>query len=297
MSQDKFKDLSFDAVIPSHLLLNRNLEPNAKILYAFIRNLTKKEGYCYASNSYLAELMDVDIRSVQIWLVSLKQQGYIEVEQDVQRRIYLTDSFLKKCLGDEKIFTPPCKNLHPPHEKIFTHNEDSVIEENNNNSKMVASVGAANTAGVLNRSSKDLREELVRSKKLSDEQVEEALAAYSKHTEVIRTKNNPVGYLIWGVPNGKFRTNSIQPIHFPAARPQTPPNTAPAINPFEVIKASYPEIAGRFIYGRNYFEFINGPAALSDIIYVGDYGALDRIINGLRKMGVYRGDLACLLAA
>ena len=51
---EKFKDLHFDGVTPSDLLLNPDIESSAKVFYAIVRNLTKVVGYCYAKNKYLA---------------------------------------------------------------------------------------------------------------------------------------------------------------------------------------------------------------------------------------------------
>lgn len=105
----KFQELAFDVVLPAHLLVNEYIEPNAKLLYGFIRNLTRLEGYCFAKNEYLADLMSCDERSIRRWLETLENEGYIERyhEPDVfnpPRRIRIFE--FKKPLQKDKIVPP-----------------------------------------------------------------------------------------------------------------------------------------------------------------------------------------------
>lgn len=50
--------IGYYAVIPSTILFNENLKANEKLLYAVITILSNKEGYCFASNAYLANLFN-----------------------------------------------------------------------------------------------------------------------------------------------------------------------------------------------------------------------------------------------
>ncbi len=85
------------AVIPADVRYCKDLESNAKLLYGEITALCNKEGYCWASNKYFAELYDVEIRTVQRWLKSLSDNKFIFIsnEQDENkqsiRKIYLKD--------------------------------------------------------------------------------------------------------------------------------------------------------------------------------------------------------------
>jgi len=47
------------AVIPSEILLDKSLSSTQKLLIALISNLTNEKGYCYASNKYLAECLNL----------------------------------------------------------------------------------------------------------------------------------------------------------------------------------------------------------------------------------------------
>jgi DNA-binding PadR family transcriptional regulator len=111
-------DLNFDAVIPSHLLLNKKINPMARLFYAVIRNLSNKFGYCFASNIYLSEMMGVNERTIRRWLKNLSNEGYIEVELEglSDRKIYLSDEF-KESLRRTSLSKTPDKNAR--------HNEDS----------------------------------------------------------------------------------------------------------------------------------------------------------------------------
>jgi len=89
----------FYAIIPASVRYDKSLCPNAKLLYGEITALTEKEGYCYASNNYLANLYGVNRSSITHWINMLIQAGYItqEFEYDddhiriIERKIYLTN--------------------------------------------------------------------------------------------------------------------------------------------------------------------------------------------------------------
>lgn len=63
--------------IPSKVLHNKNLKPNSKILYGEIARLSQKGGYCYASNKYLGELLNIKEKSVSRLLKELKESGLV----------------------------------------------------------------------------------------------------------------------------------------------------------------------------------------------------------------------------
>lgn len=128
----KFQDLAFDAVIPSAILFNENLEPSAIKLYAFVRGLTKTHGYCYATNGYLAECMNCDESTIKRLLNSLLQESFIEIETNKdgihwQRGIFLGGG-LKESLRRLKNEPPPAQNQAPPSSKM-SHNKRYIKED------------------------------------------------------------------------------------------------------------------------------------------------------------------------
>lgn len=58
---------TFYAVIPAHVRY-ANISAHAKLLYGELTALTEKEGFCWASNGYLAKLYDAGSRSVSRWV-------------------------------------------------------------------------------------------------------------------------------------------------------------------------------------------------------------------------------------
>lgn len=91
---------SFYAIIPATVRYDKDLNPNAKLLYGEITALCKREGYCWASNSYFAELYGVSKVTISRWVKNLIDKGYIvsdikykEGSKEIkERRLYLNDT-------------------------------------------------------------------------------------------------------------------------------------------------------------------------------------------------------------
>ena len=90
--------VGYYSVIPATVLYNKELKANEKLLYAIITSLACKEGYCFASNKYLAEKLDVNPKTISSWISDLKNKNFIVVElirnennQIIQRKIYIND--------------------------------------------------------------------------------------------------------------------------------------------------------------------------------------------------------------
>ena len=93
---------NYYAIIPATVRYDKDLTDKAKLLYGEITCLCNKEGYCFATNNYFANLYNCTPRAIQFTISKLQEKGYIRiiVENNYQRKIYLTDA-----LGYEKIFT------------------------------------------------------------------------------------------------------------------------------------------------------------------------------------------------
>lgn len=72
---------NYYAVIPAHVRYS-NVTPAAKLLYGEITALTSKEGFCWASNQYFADLYDVNINTISLWISQLKDAGFIKTFVD-----------------------------------------------------------------------------------------------------------------------------------------------------------------------------------------------------------------------
>lgn len=64
--------------IPSKVVRNKNVKFSSKVLYGEIARLSKKDGYCYASNKYLGELLGVHEKSISRLLQELKKENLIK---------------------------------------------------------------------------------------------------------------------------------------------------------------------------------------------------------------------------
>lgn len=80
--------------VPMIVLLDNDISSTSKLLMGLITTLTMKEGFCYASNKYLSNLLKVSRRTITSCISSLKRKNYIKVENDPSmRKIYLANFF------------------------------------------------------------------------------------------------------------------------------------------------------------------------------------------------------------
>ena len=96
---DEENKIGYYAIIPATVLFNEDLKANEKLLYAIITVLSNKEGYCFASNKYLANLLKAQPHTISKWVSHLKEKGFVcldiiknEKGEIIQRRIYPNDT-------------------------------------------------------------------------------------------------------------------------------------------------------------------------------------------------------------
>ena len=135
MKENK-ESIGYYSVIPATVLYNKELKANEKLLYAIITSLACKEGYCFASNKYLAEKFDVNPKTISSWISDLKNKNFIVVElirnennQIVQRKIYINDVPYPLNNG----YQYQSKNGQAIHQKV----EDNNIKNNTRNNNKV----------------------------------------------------------------------------------------------------------------------------------------------------------------
>jgi len=73
---------SFYAILPATVRYDKELSSSEKIFYCEITAMSKKEGYCWASNNYFAELYGVSTSTVSSWCSSLKEKGHVVIEYE-----------------------------------------------------------------------------------------------------------------------------------------------------------------------------------------------------------------------
>ena len=94
-------------VIPSKLYFEGKKNKDIQGLYALVSSLTKKEGYCYASNQRLADVIGVSNPTVRRWLKELQGMNYIRCDYDEKlknsdkRKIYINGEWGVSSNNDE----------------------------------------------------------------------------------------------------------------------------------------------------------------------------------------------------
>lgn len=69
---------NYYAIIPANVRYNNSIQQGAKLLYGEITALSNKTGCCWASDQYFMDLYEISRATVQRWLKSLDDNGYIE---------------------------------------------------------------------------------------------------------------------------------------------------------------------------------------------------------------------------
>ena len=68
---------NFYAVITAPILYSKELNARQKLLFAVITNMSNQKGYCFASNSHLAEITQTSTRTIQRDLEALEKLGFL----------------------------------------------------------------------------------------------------------------------------------------------------------------------------------------------------------------------------
>lgn len=103
--------------IPAEVLLNEELSDKEKIILAIILYLSEETKSCFASNKYIANIVNVTHERVSKIISSLKDKGYVSVKLK-----YKTDS--KEI--EERQIIPIVENINRYSQKV-----QEGIEENN----------------------------------------------------------------------------------------------------------------------------------------------------------------------
>lgn len=162
---------AYYAIIPANVRYDKDLAPNAKLLYGEITALCNEKGYCWASNQYFAELYGVSVLSIKRWVNSLVTKGYVyrtltykPNSKEVDKRILSIDGGIKiDTTSVQKCYDPSIKNDTSSGIKNDTDNNTSInntfnntniYKEKNNKKESVQSVISSYTE------SKDLQDAL-----------------------------------------------------------------------------------------------------------------------------------------
>lgn len=70
---------SYFSILTADVRYDVDLSASEKIFYSEITCLCQKDGYCYANNSYFANLYNCGTRTISSWISKLVNKKYINV--------------------------------------------------------------------------------------------------------------------------------------------------------------------------------------------------------------------------
>lgn len=132
---NKQLERSYYAIIPANVRYDKDLTPNAKLLYGEITALCNEKGHCWATNDYFSNLYGVSKTSISKWINSLVKKGYVSSEivyvegtKQIDNRYLTIVSYPIK----EKLNTPVEEKLkeYNSNNNILLINKNNTIENN-----------------------------------------------------------------------------------------------------------------------------------------------------------------------
>lgn len=111
---------NYYAIIPASVRYDKKLKDKAKLLYGEIAALCNKQGACWATNSYFADLYDVSSTTISTLIKNLVDRGYLETEIIYKKG---TKEILNRVLKIVK--DPSLKNLKDPMQENLKENNTS----------------------------------------------------------------------------------------------------------------------------------------------------------------------------
>lgn len=115
------------AVITAKILLAKDISSTQKLLIALISNLSNEKGYCYATNAYLGECLDVSPVTISQNISDLEDKGYIGRVIYFNNQKNIEQRFLTV---NEKPIAPPLKTNTP---LLENHNTPPIENLKGNN--------------------------------------------------------------------------------------------------------------------------------------------------------------------
>lgn len=84
-------------MISNEILYSKELTDKQKLLYCSISSLCAEKWFCRATNEYLGELLWVNKRTISRNIATLNELWFIEMEEGLQRKIYLAENHKGGC--------------------------------------------------------------------------------------------------------------------------------------------------------------------------------------------------------
>ena len=119
---------NYYSVIPANIRYDSSLRDKAKLLYGEITALCNKEGFCWASNKYFADLYGVSKTTISTLIKELADRGYINI---------LIKRNKKNEIECRQIFITPIKENLNTYLKNFKYPIKENLKDNNINNNII----------------------------------------------------------------------------------------------------------------------------------------------------------------
>lgn len=117
--------------MPNEILFNSNLKDKEKLLYCFISSLCAKEGYCWATNGYIADQLNIKTektsltkQTISTYINNLKKLGYVNIEYEYKGKQIINRKVLLNSL------IPIKEKLNTPIKEKLTDNKENITNNN-----------------------------------------------------------------------------------------------------------------------------------------------------------------------
>lgn len=123
---------SYYAIIPAEIRYDKDLPPNAKLLYGEITALCNEKGFCWAGNGYFAELYGVTKVTISRWVNQLVEKGYLTSEITYENNSkQIKNRYLRLSTPINKIVNTPIQNCYDPINKNDNTPINKIVKDNN----------------------------------------------------------------------------------------------------------------------------------------------------------------------
>lgn len=125
-------NLSAYAVIPNYILCNENLSDFDIRVYAIISQLANQNGFCYAKNEYLSQILNKTTISISNSINRIAKNGFFILEYDKfkNRKIYISKDFYER--DSEKTTIKTQENQSTAKRPIIQTQELNTIDDEPN---------------------------------------------------------------------------------------------------------------------------------------------------------------------
>ena len=117
---------NYYAIIPANVRYDSTLIANAKLLYGEISAMCGVEGYCWAENSYFANLYDVSSFTISRWISKLETNGHIKTVLDKKKGNF-RQIFIDKTAVD--LLTKSARPIDEKRKRVLTKSARPIDEK------------------------------------------------------------------------------------------------------------------------------------------------------------------------